>query len=120
MGVLKEPIAQHPNFHKTEFCCSSSMLVSPLSLPVEKCLLHVPGLGCSQCLGVCKCQGLHISPQMSPNLPPHFSRFVAFTLPSVAYCLIYAIMITQQPLETRRALDVLECLVNYYQTSERN
>lgn len=116
MGVLKEPIVQDSNFHKTEFSCSSSSLVSPLSFPVEKHLLHVSGLGCSQCLGVCECQGLHISPQMSPNLPPHFSRAVAFTLPSGAYYLIRAIMITQQPLEARRPLQVLEYLVNCYQT----
>lgn len=96
------------------------MLVSPLSLPVEKCLLHVPGLGCSLCLGVCECQGLHVSHQMSPNLSPHFSRAVAFTLASEARYLIGAIMITQQPLEARRELQVKEYLVSSYPTSERN
>lgn len=103
-----------------EFSFNNSMLVSPLSLPVEKCLLHVPGLGCSVHLGVCESQGLRVSHQMSPIVSPHFSRAVAFTLSSEAYYLIGAVMITQQPLEARRALQVLEYLVNYYQTSERN
>lgn len=103
-----------------EFCFNNSMLVSPLSLPVEKCLLHVPGLGCSAHLGVCESQGLCVSHQMSANVSPHFSRAVALTLPSEAYYFIDAVMITQQLLEARMALQVLEYLVNYYQTSERN
>lgn len=59
----------------------------------------------------------------SPNVTlPHFSRAASLTLPGEAWQKLFngAVMIMQQPSEARRALQVLEDLVNYYQTSERN